>query len=236
MRTLLTANWTNLLIATFEADEHLLKKYLPCKTELNDWNGKLYMSVVGFLFTRPLFAGIASPFYRSFEEINLRFYVRHKTNAGWHKGVVFIKEISPALIIGLMAKFLYGENFITLPLKHTIETTETSTKTSYYCKPNNEWNFLRLTSSLSPLEPSADSLQSFIRDHFYPYTRCGNQRTKEFSIEHPHWNIFPGSSFEMQLDTGKIYGHQFNDYFKQAPATAFLMDGSRTKCSFPVLL
>ena len=101
MKSLLTADWTNLLVATFEADKNLLREYIPYKTELNDWNGKYYMSLLGFMFSRPLIAGIPSPFYRCFEEINLRFYVRYKSRYGWRNGVVFIKEIAPAKLIGL---------------------------------------------------------------------------------------------------------------------------------------
>jgi uncharacterized protein YqjF (DUF2071 family) len=83
MKTLLTANWTNLVTATFEADKKLLQKFVPAKTELNDWNGKYLMSLVGFLFSSPCLYGIPSPLFRKFEEINLRFYVRHKTGNKW---------------------------------------------------------------------------------------------------------------------------------------------------------
>ncbi|MEI9911844.1 MAG: DUF2071 domain-containing protein [Bacteroidota bacterium] len=96
-----------------EADKSLLQKYIPYKTELNDWNGKYYISLLGFIFNRPVIAGIPSPFYRRFEEINLRFYVRHKTGNEWKNGVVFINEIAPSPIIGLVARWLYHE---TLPV------------------------------------------------------------------------------------------------------------------------
>src|SRR5258706_12491650 len=106
MRTLLTAHWVNLLTATYETNKNFLKKFLPAKTELNEWNGKYFMSLVGFMFLKPALLGMASPFYRSFEEINLRFYVRHKERKSWKNGVVFIKEIAPARIIGLAAAWL----------------------------------------------------------------------------------------------------------------------------------
>ena len=106
MRSLLTADWTNLLVATFEADKKLPREYIPYKTELNDCNGNYYMSLLGFMFSRPVIAGIPSPFYRCFEEINLRFYVRQKSRYGWRNGVVFINEITPYKLIGPPSGFI----------------------------------------------------------------------------------------------------------------------------------
>jgi hypothetical protein len=37
--------------------------------------------------------------------------VRYKNGNQWKNGVVFIKEIAPSHIIGLVAKWLYRENF-----------------------------------------------------------------------------------------------------------------------------
>lgn len=236
MKPLLTANWTNLLVATFEADRKLLREYIPYQTELNDWNGKYYMSLLAFMFSKPVIAGIPSPCYRCFEEVNLRFYVRHKSRFGWRNGVVFIKEIAPAKLIGLAAKWLYHENFISLPMKHSFSTTADERKTAYYWNTGKEWNYLELVSALDHKEPDILSLESFIRDHNFAYTRQRKNQSREFEIEHPTWNIFPGISFDMKLDAGTIYGPQFSDYFLQPPCTSFLMDGSRTNVSFPVLL
>jgi uncharacterized protein len=236
MRSLLTADWTNLLVATFEADKKLLRDYIPYKTELNDWNGKHYMSLLGFMFSRPVIAGIPSPVYRCFEEINLRFYVRHKSKYGWRNGVVFIKEITPYKLVGLAAKWLYRENFISLPMKHSFTHTGNEKKTFYHWYTGRDWNYLKLVTKPNPAEPAHYSLESFTREHYYAYTRQNAVKTREFEIEHPPWHIYPGISFDMKLDAATIYGNQFADYFQQAPCTSFLMDGSRTNVSFPVLL
>src|SRR5882757_9476396 len=109
MKTLLTAQWINLLTATYETNKNLLKKFLPAKTELSDWNGKYFMSLVAFMFVKPVLLRIHSPIYKSFEEINLRFYVRYKEKSIWKKGVVFIKEVAPFRLIGFTAALLYKE-------------------------------------------------------------------------------------------------------------------------------
>lgn len=235
MRTLLTARWTNLVVATFEADKKLLAKYLPCHTELNDWNGKYYMSLLGFMFSKPVLAGIPAPFYRSFEEVNLRFYVRYRNRTGWKNAVVFIKEIAPSPVIGLAAKWLYHENFISLPMKHHFSRSDAERQTDYYWKINNRWNYLKLTTGLLPVEPGPSSLESFIRDHYWACTKSGQQKTHEFEIRHPHWHIYPGLAFDMLLAARDIYGKEFADSF-QTPCSSFLMDGSGTDISYPSLL
>jgi len=236
MKTLLTASWTNLLTVTFETDKSFLKKYLPADTELNDWNGKYFMSLVAFMFEKPSILGILSPFYRSFEEINLRFYVRHKEKTEWRKGVVFIKEIAPSYIIGQTAKWLYKENFISLPMKHEFVSDNKLMYTNYSCKINNKWNQLNMESPPVNVEPEEKSIENFIRDHYWGYTKTTGNKTMEFRIEHRPWKIFPATKFEMNLDTGTAYGEEFKEYFSARPMSTFLMDGSHTKVSWPVLL
>ena len=40
------------------------------------------MSVVGFMFADTRIRGIAIPFHRTFEEVNLRFYVKRSVDGG----------------------------------------------------------------------------------------------------------------------------------------------------------
>jgi uncharacterized protein YqjF (DUF2071 family) len=235
MKALLTANWTNLLTATFEADKKLLQPFIPAHTELNDWNGKYLMSLVGFLFSKPYIYSIPSPFYRRFEEVNLRFYVRHKSKSGWRKGVVFIKEIAPSRMIGRVAKWLYHENFICLPVKYKTQTDKEKRSIEYSWKVNGKWNFLKLRASVNPLSGNENTVETFIKEHYWGYTKNNNQ-SFEFEIQHPPWSVYPGLSFEMNLDANTIYGEEFTDYFAEKPVTTFLMDGSQTKVSNPVLL
>jgi len=236
MRTLLTADWTNLLVATFETDKKLLADYLPYKTELNDWNGNYYLSLLGFMFSKPVIAGIPSPFYRCFEEVNLRFYIRYKSTTGWKKGVVFIKEIAPSPVIGWAARLLYREHFVSLPMKHHFAADATQRQTEYYWKIDQEWDHLKLTTDPLPAEPDPSSLEAFTRDHYWACTSNSPRKTKEFQIEHAPWRIYPGRSFDMKLQTAKIYGKEFSACFAQRPAACFLMDGSGTDISYPTLI
>src|ERR1700733_4846171 len=105
----LQAQWTNLLMLNYEVDPEILKPYLPPATELDLWQGKALVSMVGFLFKNTRVFGVKWPLHVNFEEVNLRFYVRHFNGTEWKRGAVFISEIVPKRVISLMANTLYNE-------------------------------------------------------------------------------------------------------------------------------
>jgi hypothetical protein len=91
----LTADWRHLAMLNYEINPNVLQRFVPTGTELDQWKGKTFVSIVGFLFLNTRIRGIAIPFHSNFEEVNLRFYVRRYTKEGWRRGVVFIKELVP---------------------------------------------------------------------------------------------------------------------------------------------
>ena len=56
----------------YEIEPTVLTPFVPVGTELDLWNGKVLVSVVGFLFLKTRVFGIPIPFHRNFEEVNLR--------------------------------------------------------------------------------------------------------------------------------------------------------------------
>src|SRR5580704_5105159 len=87
----LTAEWKNILMLNYAVDASLLRRFVPAGTELDAFEGKTYLSLIGFEFNRTRVLGFAIPFHQNFEEVNLRFYVRRFSK----RGVVFIRELVP---------------------------------------------------------------------------------------------------------------------------------------------
>src|SRR5215212_2941193 len=111
----LTGQWKHLAMINYEIEPEVLRPYAPTGTELDEWNGKTFASVVGFMFLDTRVKRVIVPFHRSFEEVNLRFYVRRKTDEGWRRGVVFIKEIVPRRAVAAIARLVYNENYVAMP-------------------------------------------------------------------------------------------------------------------------
>jgi uncharacterized protein YqjF (DUF2071 family) len=232
----LVADWTNLLVATFETKKELLQPYLPAHTELDDWNGKYYISLVAFMFSNTKWCGLNSPFFRRFEEVNLRFYVKHKIGSHWEKGVVFIKEIVPSSLVGLVAKIIYRENFMTASMRHYNSHENGNNRLQYAWKTKEMDNHLTVVTGTQSSLPQPGSFEHFITDRYAGFTKIRNGKTLGFHISHEPWQYFPVIDFDMQLDAAGIYGKQFESTFSNQPASVFLLNGSRTFVTRPVLL
>ena len=103
----------------YEVDPRILKPYIPFATELDLWQGKALVSMVGFLFEDTRVMGVKWPLHVDFEEVNLRFYVRHFDGTEWKRGAVFVSEIVPKKIIAGIANTLYREHYTALPMRHS---------------------------------------------------------------------------------------------------------------------
>src|SRR5271165_1698092 len=93
----LSAEWRDLVMLNYEVDPNLLSRYVPPATALDSFQGRTYLSLVGFRFCRTKLLGcLPVPFHANFDEVNLRFYVRRKAgNNDDRRGVVFIAEVVP---------------------------------------------------------------------------------------------------------------------------------------------
>lgn len=226
----LTAEWRHLAMLNFEVDPKVLRPFVPAGTELDDWNGQTFISVVGFLFLNTRIFGVAIPFHRNFEEVNLRFYVRRKASDGWRRGVVFVKEIVPRLAIAVTARAIYGENYVAVPMTHHIEgengvaAKPRTARYSWWFRGRE--NRIELTVQGDADEAPEGSDAEFITEHYWGYARRRRGRTMEYRVEHPRWRIARASSARLDCDVDGLYGRQFVEFLNVPVASAFLADGS----------
>lgn len=206
----------------FEVDPTVLRPFVPAGTELDDWQGKTFISVVGFMFLNTRVFGIPIPFHRNFEEVNLRFYVRRKASDGWRRGVVFVKEIVPRAAIALTARVVYGENYVAVPMTHDIE----GATVSYSWRFRGKKNRIELTVQGDAREALEGSDAEFITEHYWGYARRRGGRTMEYRVEHPRWRIARASAARLDCDVEGLYGSQFVEFLQGQPASAFLAAGS----------
>ena len=120
-RPFLTAEWRFLAMLQWEVEPDVLRPFVPRGTELDDWRGRTLVSLVGFRFLQTRVMGASIPFHRSFDEVNLRLYVRRRSPEGWRRAVVFIREIVPRPAIAAVARLWYNEPYIALPMRHVID-------------------------------------------------------------------------------------------------------------------
>jgi hypothetical protein len=223
-RAFLTAEWRKLAMANYVVDPVVLKPYLPLHTEPDLWNGRCYVSLVGFMFVDTRLAGVRIPYHTTFEEVNLRFYVRYRDEHDWKRGVVFIKEIVPRSALTWVANTLYRENYQTLPMSHRWERMDSLT-VEYRWKLKN-WHSLSVQTAPEAEDIAIGSEAEFITEHYWGYTRIDSTRTAEYGVEHPRWKAYPVDQYAVHVDFREVYGDSFAFLTNMKPASVFLAEGS----------
>jgi uncharacterized protein YqjF (DUF2071 family) len=217
----LTAGWHDLAMLNFPVEPGLLEPYLPAGTELDYWQGRPYVSVVGFRFVNTTVLGIPLPFHREFEEVNLRFYVVRPMPDGPRRGVVFIREIAPKWLISVAARWFYNEQYVTMPMRHRVEDQ----LVQYEWLHAGDWNGLSVHTDGKFEAPAPGSEAEFITEHYWGYSKQPDSTTVEYEVEHRPWRLQAASSVRYDCDVEAIYGQAWAPYLRE-PSSAFVADGS----------
>ena len=222
----LKAEWNNLAMINYEVNPEILKKYVPNGTELDLWNGKCYVSFIGFLFEKVRVLGMKIPFHSDFEEVNLRFYVRRFENGTWKRGAVCISEIVPKFAISFIAITFYNEHYSTLPMKHKLSVNENSREFIYQWKVNNKWNTIEVETEKNAVEIEPNSEAEFITEHYFGYNKVNENETIEYQVTHPRWQQYKVISNTSVIDFEGVYGKEFAFIKDLEPSSVFLAVGS----------
>jgi uncharacterized protein len=221
----LTAEWRHLVMLNYPVEPASLAPMVPRGTELDEWQGITCVSMVGFLFHETRVLGIAIPFHRHFEEVNLRFYVRRKGPEGWRRGVVFVREIVPRAAIALVARVVYNENYIALPMRHRVDLAGDG-RVEYAWRHAGQWSRLGANVRGEPAPMAAGSEEEFIAEHYWGYARQRGGGTVEYAVEHPRWNVWRAEAPELSADVVGLYGPVLGEALSGPPRSAFVADGS----------
>ena len=221
-RTFLTAEWKNLLMLNYAVDPALLQAYVPAGTELDQFDGRTYISLIGFEFNNTRVLGWAVPFHQSFEEVNLRFYVRR----GERRGVVFIRELVPKFAIAAVARIVYGERYSSMAMSHRIERSDCGTRAEFSWGSGPTRCTISAQTGGEGTLPAEDSLSQFITEHYWGYASQRSGGTLEYQVEHPRWNVGEAAQARFDGNAEKYYGSEFANVLEKPPDSAFLADGS----------
>jgi hypothetical protein len=220
----LTAEWLNLVMLNYAVDPGLLKRFVPAGTELDSFEGLTCLSLIGFEFNRTRVAGVSIPFHGSFEEVNLRFYVRR----GPRRGVVFIGELVPKRAVVAVARFAFGENYACVPMSHVIRTQAgTGAIAAEYSWGGRAGRCaMQLETGGPAFLPAEGSLSQFIAEHYWGYAARPGGGCLEYEVQHPRWRVREARSAGFTGDAAPYYGREFANVLAGEPNSAFLAEGS----------
>jgi len=213
----LTAEWKNLLMLNYAVDLSLLKPFVPAGTELDAFEGKTYLSLVGFEFNRTRVLGFAVPFHQNFEEVNLRFYVRR----GSKRGVVFIRELVPKYAVAAIARWAFNENYSCVPMSHRVEAG----KVEYAWTLGSDRCGMNIETEGESFVPPEGSLSQFITEHYWGYTKQQGG-CLEYEVQHPPWRVWNAKKAGFSGNVAELYGAEIAEVLTREPDSAFLAQGS----------
>ena len=229
MAIFLKANWENIIMANYEIAPEILKPFLPKGVDLDLFNGKAYISLVGFMFKNTKLFNIPIPYLGTFEEINLRFYVVRKEENQIKRGVVFINETVPNPIVAWIANKLYKEHYTVVPTKHEINDKNTIQKVKFEWLVNKKWNSICVEASKKPEIMQNGTLEQFIFEHYYGYTKIEENITEEYKLQHPSWKINNVINYTIDCNFEDMYGKAFAVLNYTKPKAVFMAEGSSVK-------
>jgi uncharacterized protein len=234
----LSATWEYLAMFNYEVDPTILKTHLPPFTEIDFFEGKALISVVGFLFNNTKVFGVKWPGHAHFDEVNLRYYVKHFDGKKWKRGVGFVSEIVPKPIIAATANFLYNEHYSTATMHHTVLESNDELLVKYNWKKKNQpWNLIEIQAGKILKDIATGSEEEFIFEHYFGYNQLNPRTTIEYAVEHPRWQVYPVTDFLIKCDIKNLYGDTFVPFIDGVkPRSVFLAKGSDVIVRKPVKL
>lgn len=226
MALFLKANWEDIIMANYEIDPAILLPFLPKGVELDLFNNKCYVSLVGFMFKNTKIFNIPIPKFGTFEEINLRFYVKKTENNTIKRGVVFINETIPYPIVAWVANKLYKEHYTVVSTKHKKTKDKEAQSITFEWEVEKKWQSIAVTSSYHTKNMENDSLEKFIYEHYYGYTKVNDYKTEEYKLQHPSWKTRKVLQYKIDCDFEAMYGKSFAVLNQTEPEAVFIAEGS----------
>lgn len=226
-RVFLSAEWRDLVMLNYEVEPNLLTRYVPPGTALDSFEGRTYLSLVGFQFCHTkLLGSFPVPFHTNFDEVNLRFYVRRKEGSDDRRGVVFISEVVPRRAIAVTARLAYGENYTRLPMRHRIDGQELSKMLEYRWQVGDQWcKVVARTVGLAAYSKEG-SLEQFITEHFWGYSSQRTGGCVEYHVSHAPWQVWATAEASFEGEASSLYGRELSTVLQRRPDCAFVAGGS----------
>ncbi len=237
----LTAEWRWLVMLSYAVDPAILMPLVPAGTMLDLHEGRALATLVAFRFLRTRVLGIPVPGHRDFDEVNLRFYVRHLTAAGEvRRGATFVRELVPRRAIAVVARLAYNEPYLAVPMRSTVPrgaadgaAFEGDAALAYEWRTRGRWHAIAARAHGSAAVPLPGSEEAFIAEHYWGYTRQRDGGTVEYQVAHPPWRVRLVRDVTVAIDVAALYGAAFVPALTAPPTSAFVAEGSPVAVALP---
>ena len=137
--------------------------------------------------------------------------------------MAFVKEIVPRRAISFVARTLYNENYVRMPMRPAVTIPGPVQYEWYHA---GAWEGVRATVVGEPAVPGPVAEETFISEDYWGYARQPDGSTVEYGVEHEPWRVWRCEAPVLACQAAILYGEQFARYLAGPPASAFVADGS----------
>ena len=97
---------------------------------------------------------------------------------------------------------------------------------SYDWQHRDKWQSLSVNAELASQRIAEDSIDEFITEHYWGYSKRRDGGATEYGVEHPRWQIYPVTDVTINADFGSLYGSTFAHLTQREPDHVLLAEGS----------
>ena len=205
MGAFLTADWRNVLAATYAVDAARLEPHLPPECEIDHLDGAARLSLVAFEFRRTRVRGLAIPGHTAFPEVNLRFYIRHRGE----RGVVFVRELVPRRAIAGLARLLYNEPYARVPMRVVTRGEGRGLRVTHRFGAGHASAVSAVADVPAAALPAEGSAQHWLTHHHLAAGRTRRGRLQTYEVQHPLWALAPVLELDVAVDFERVYGAEW---------------------------
>ncbi len=219
----------HLVLFNYEIEPEVLAPYVPAHTELDYYDGRAYVSLVGFTFQNPKVYSVALPFYRNYAQVNLRFYVqRQLSGTSWRHGVVFIRQIVPHRLLAWTGHILFNESMVALGIDRRIRAEKEDREQVEYrwSSPEGQY-FIKADCLNHSYLPVPGSAHDFFLKRHWGYSSLKDGGCFEYRFDHPPWRARDVVACEAAQLVGDYYGPPFRDIIGPQPESCLAAYGSK---------
>lgn len=204
-RVFMTAKWTNVVMVNFLVPPDLLQPHVPPGSALDTPDGQPdlhLLSIVALRFRDTRVRGVKIPTAQDFAELNLRLYVRQ----GEKRAAVFLREFVPAPLIIIGARLFYRQPYFLARITHRVTTQDSSITVRTRFRNRQHQGGIDLIARNDPAVPPEQSVEHFLKEHYWGFHRGRDGRSIAYRVEHPVWTTFPVEQAEVTVDPGVLLG------------------------------
>lgn len=230
MAPFLTAWWRHLVLLTFDAPDTAVAPLVPPGCEPDRWDDRLQVSLVALRMDRVRVGGVPVPGFTSFPQVNVRTYLRH---AG-QPGVVFVREIVPSRLVAAIARWRFGEPFVSGRVESRAGRDAGRLSVEYFFGIGAARGRVAVRAEVETVVPDAGSFEFWVTQRVRSCRTGPDGRLRSFAVAHPPWAVHPIESTDVAVDFAGLYGREWSWLGTARPRSVVLAAGSDVTVSTPV--